>query len=87
MDSVTKNENRNNDFKVVNAPLVELFEPKNLVMAILNKLIAYDKIVPICTVTHAGEGVSHIHFLYYIKPQYKKVPHIKKILNASFGIM
>lgn len=29
MDTVASNENRNNDFKVVNAPLAELFEPKN----------------------------------------------------------
>lgn len=29
IDSVASNENRNNDFKVVNAPLTELFEPKN----------------------------------------------------------
>ena len=52
-----------------------------LVMGILNKLVAYDKIIPICAVAHADEGVSHIHFLYYIRPQYKKVPHIKDILD------
>lgn len=29
VDSVASNENRNDDFKVINAPLTELFEPKN----------------------------------------------------------
>lgn len=70
------------DMELVNVELSESIQA--LVVAILNKLIAYDKIVPICAVAHADEGVSHIHFLYYIKPQYKKVPHIKEILNDTY---
>lgn len=70
------------DLELVNVELSATIQA--LVMAILNKLIAYDKIVPICAVAHADEGVSHIHFLYYVKPQYKRVPHIREILKEMY---
>ena len=69
------------ELEIANVELSESIQA--LVMAILNKLIAYEKIVPICAVAHADEGVSHIYFLYYVKQEYKKVPHIGEILKEK----
>lgn len=71
----------NSDLEIMNVELSDTAQA--FIMAILNKLIAYEKIVPICAVAHADEGVSHIHFLYYIKPEAKNVRHIKEILNKK----
>lgn len=71
----------NSDLEVVNVELSDIVQA--FIMAILNKLIAYEKIVPICAVAHADDGVSHIHFLYYIRSEAKNVAHIKEILFGN----
>lgn len=51
-------------------------EIQAFVMAIMKRMGDYEKIVPLCAVGHADEEISHIHFLYYVKTEYKKVQNI-----------
>ena len=68
----------NQDMEIINLAFSD--EIQAMTMAVMNKLASYEKVVPLCAVGHADEEISHIHFLYYVKPEYKKVPHIEEIL-------
>lgn len=71
------------DFEEVNINMDT--EAQALIMAIIRKMQNCEKVVPLCAVVHLDERVSHAHFLYYRKAEYRKVPHIQEILSDVVG--
>lgn len=61
---------------------VELAGDKQaMAMAVLWKMAQTKGVVPICAVGHVDERVSHIHFLYYVRPEFKNMPDMRGILT------